>query len=369
MRARVTFSVLSALIVLGCGLRAQEIVKCPDQSLSLAERWKWATRDGAQQTGGKEYWVGYCIERLMNENSYMNSGNSWSGNMELRRSIYDLLSGDTTRHAEGRQSWGGMRRNNIVKVLKDVAILFRISGSLGDDGSIRKLDVSNMELSVDLRKKPLVWLGRAEDDQSVRLLKDLFVRQSSDVLKKDLLTAIGIHQNSREVFPFLVDVLKGAETDDIRSQAAFWLGQQNRSEGLAVLITAAQDDRSAKVKEQAVFGISQLSSEESTEALISLVRKARDTRVRAKAAFWLGQKASEEAVATLESIIADDEVTDVQRQALYALAQIHTPEGVDRLIKIATTHMNPRIRKQAIQCLGQSDDSRALDALIAIVRK
>lgn len=357
------------MILLACGLRAQAVVRCPDQSLPLGERWKWAGRDGARQTGGKEYWVGYCIERLMNEDSYMNSGNFWSGRMESRRSIYDLLSGDSARHAEGRRMWGGMRRNNIVKVMKEVAILFRISGSPSDNGSVRKLDVSNMELSVDLRNKPLVWLGRAEDGQSVGLLKDLFVRQSSDVLKKDLLMAIGIHQNSGEVFPFLVGVLKGEEADDIRSQAAFWLGQQNQSEGLPLLIVAAQDDRSAGVKEQAVFGISQLSSEESTEALIGLARKAIDTRVRAKAAFWLSQKASEKVVATLESIIADDEATDVQRQALYALAQIHTTEGVDRLIKIATTHQNPRIRKQAIQCLGQSDDSKALDALIAIVRK
>ncbi|HCA80313.1 MAG TPA: hypothetical protein DEP53_11340 [Bacteroidetes bacterium] len=369
MRARVILSILPALIVLAFGLSAQDIVRCPDQNLSLGERWKWAARTGAREAGGKEYWIGYCIERLMNEDSYMNSGNFWSGSMESRRSIYDLISGDSTRHAEGRRSWGGMKRNNIVKVLKEVAILFRVSGSLSDEGSIKKLDVSNMELSVELRNKPLVWLGRADDDQSVGLLKDLFVRQSSDVVKKDLMTAIGIHQNSREAFPFLAGVLKGDQADEIRSQAAFWLGQQNRSEGLAVLIAAARDDRSAKVKEQAVFGISQLSSEESTEALITLARKARDTKVRAKAAFWLGQKASEKAVAALESIIADDEVTDVQRQALYALAQIHTAEGVDRLIKIATTHPNPRIRKQAIQCLGQSDDSRALDALIAIVRK
>lgn len=369
MRARVTHPILFVLFVLACESGAQGIIQCPDQNLPLGERWKWATREGARQAGGKELWVGYCIERLMNEDSFMNSGNFWSGRMESRRSIYDLLSGDSARHAEGRRMWGGMRRNNIVKVMKEVAILFRISGSPSDNGSVRKLDVSNMELSVDLRNKPLVWLGRAEDDQSVGLLKDLFVRQSTDVLKKDLLTAIGIHQNSGEVFPFLAGVLKGEEADDIRSQAAFWLGQQNHSEGLALLIVAAQDDRSAKVKDQAIFGISQLSSDESTEALISLARKAKDAKVREKAAFWLGQKASAKAVATLESIIADDEVTDVQRQALYALAQIHTPEGVDRLIKIATTHQNPRIRKQAIQCLGQSDDSRALDALIAIVRK
>lgn len=368
MRRRATLSLLSALMFVACGLKAQEVIRCPDQSLSLGERWKWASRDGARLVGGKEFWVGYYIKRLMDEDSYLNSGNFYSGSMDSQRSIYDIISGDTSRQTSENRTWGGARRGTIVKVLKEVAILLRVSGRLGDEGSLKKLDVSNMELYVDLRNKPLLWLGGAEDDQSVSLLKDLHDRQSPTELKKDLVLAIGIHQNSRGAFPFLVGVLKSEQADNIRAQACFWLGQQNRSESLSVLMDAAQDDHSAKVKEQAVFAISQLSSDESTEGLISLARKPRDAKVRAMAAFWLGQKASQKAVATLESIIADDEETDVQRQALYALAQIRASEGVDRLIRIAKTHPNPRIRKQAIQCLGQSDDPRALDALIAIVR-
>lgn len=368
MRPRAALSILTLLTVLTCGLRTQEIIRCPDPQLSLSERWKWVARDGAQRAG-TDFWVGYSIKRLMSEDSYLNSGNLWSGGMKPRRTIYDLVSGDTSRHSDRRQMLGGQGRNNIVKVLKNVAILVHVSGRLSDDGCMKKLEVSNMELSVDLRGRPFVWLGGAEDDQSVGLLKSLFDHQSSDDLKKDLLTAIGVHQNASEALPFLVDVLTGDQADNIRSQAAFWIGQQNRSETLPVLIKAAQNDRSSKVKEQAVFALSQLSSEESTEALISLARTSRDTKVRSKAAFWLGQKASEKAVAALESIVADDEVTEVQRQALFGLAQIHTPEGVERLIKIATTHTNSRIRKQAVQCLGQSDDPRALDALISIVRK
>ena len=369
MRARAALSLLLTSMFVAIRLNAQVVVRCPDENLSLGERWKWASRDDARPAAEKEYWVGYCIKRLMSEDSYMNSGNFYSGGMDARRSMYDIISGDTTRRTGENRTWGGSGRNKIVKVLKEVAILFRVAGTLTDVSSLKKLELSNMELYVNLRNKPLLWLGGADDEQSVRLLKELFDRPSSAELKTDLVTANGIHQNSKEAFPFLVGVLKSQRDDNIRSQAAFWLGQQNRSESLSVLMEAAQEDRSAKVKEQAVFAISQLPSDESTEALITLARKAADKKVRAKAAFWLGQKASQKAVATLESIIDDDEESDVQRQALYALAQIHTSDGVDRLIKIAGTHTNPRIRKQAIQCLGQSDDPRALDALIAIVRK
>jgi HEAT repeat protein len=368
MNSRATLSLLSALIAMTFGLQAQEVFRCPDQNLSLSERLKWASREGARRAGEKDFWVGYCIKRLMSEGSYMNSGNlSWGG-MDTRRSIYEIISGDTTRHPAEKRTWRSSDRHSVIKVVKEVGILFRVSGDPGDEGALKKLDISDMELSVDLQNKALFWLGWAEDDQSVNLLKDLFDRLKSIGLKKEILTAISIHQNSGKVYPILVGVLKSDQADEVRAQATFWLGQQNHAESLSVLVDAAQDDRSSRVKEQAVFAISTLSSDESTEALINLARKSRDSKVRAKAAFWLGQKASKKAVATLESIIGDDEETDVQRQALFALAQIHSSDGVDRLIKIARTHPNPRIRKQAIQCLGQSDDPRALDALIAIVR-
>ncbi|MCX6133529.1 MAG: HEAT repeat domain-containing protein [Ignavibacteriales bacterium] len=369
MRTRSFLSLLSALVFLASGLEGQSVVRCPDAHRSLGERLRWASSECARLIGGKEYWIGYSIKRLMHEGSYLSSGSLYSGDMDGTCSLNDVVAGDTSRHGAGDRMWGGVERNELVKVLKEVAILARISGNLGDDGSLKKLNVSDMELHADLRNEPLLWLGGADDDQSVALLIEFFGRQSSVDLRKDLLTAIGIHQNSRESFSFLVTVLRGEQTDNVRSQAAFWIGQQNRPECLRVLTDAAQDDRSAKVREQSVFALSQLSSEESVESLIALARGAKDMKVRAKAAFWLGQKASLKAVATFESIIADDEEIDVQRQALYALAQIRTPEGADRVIIIANTHPNLRIRKQAIQCLGQSKDPRALDALIAIVRK
>ncbi len=368
MPTRTIFAFVFALFISVSVMHAQAVVLCPDQSLSLTERWKWASQNGARLAGGKDLWVGYCIKRLMNEDSYMNSGNFYSSSMETRRSLYDILLGDSSRRSSENRSWSDRARNKIVKVMKDVAILVRMDGGFDDEASVRKLSVSNMDLFVDLRNKPLVWLGDAVDDQSVTLLKVLYDRQSSTDLRKDLLTAIGIHQSSKQAFQFLAGVLKSEQAENIRTQAAFWLSQQDREESLPLLVEAAQNDRSTKVREQSVFAISQLSSDESAEALINLARTARDTKVRAKAAFWLGQKASKKAVATLESIIADDEETDVQRQALYALAQIHSTDGLERLIKIAKTHPNPRVRKQAIQCLGQSDDPKALDALIAIVR-
>lgn len=253
--------------------------------------------------------------------------------------------------------------------MKDVALLFFVSRNSSSTHVIQKINECTMELTFNLKDKPLFWLGTYGDDESIRRLKEVFGEATTVDLKKDLVEAIGIHQHSRDAFPFLSNLLTGQESDDVRAKAAFWMGEQDNPEGLKVLIEVAEKDRSLKVREEAVFAISRLDSDEATDALISLARKADNPKVRGKAAFWLGQKASRKVVATLENIIADDEETGVQKQALFALSQIKDTEGVERLINVATSHPNPRIRKQAIQILGQSDDPKALEALIEIVRK
>ena len=360
--------ILALFSLLSASLTAQPLIQCPTQSAPLQERWRWALKEGQSRSSQSEFWIGYCIKRLMEKDSYIGSGNMYSGNaMRGRPSLYDMISGANESSKQSSGDWKYAERSNVEKVMKDVALLFRLSG----DGkpSIVTIDVSDMELHADLTGYPLLWLGGADDDPSVNLLKDLFVQLSTVKVKKQLVRSVGIHQRSAESFPFLKSLLKSDEPDDVRSQAAFWLGEQNHADALQLLVAVARDDQSIKVREQAVFAVSRIESDESTDALIDLALKTKDSRIRAKAAFWLGEKASQQAVATLEGIVADDEETDVQRQALYALARVHDEAGIDRLIRIAKTHPNPRIRKQAIQCLGQTGDPKALDALIEIVRK
>ena len=368
MRARRASSLIVGLVLCVAAVSAQEVLRYPGQNAALEDRWNWASREGVRVADGRDFWIGYSIKRLMSEGSFINSGTFVDGGWEHSRNLYDIISGDSAGHAPMRWTSDGGDKSNILRVIKEVSVLLMFSGDPNENGSLKRVELSSMELCVNLQHKTLMWLGSADDDQSVSLLKEQFDRRVPAAVRKELVTAIGIHQNGAAVFGILRNVLKNDEADDVRSQAAFWLSQQGKPDGLTVLLEAAENDRSQRVKEQAVFAVSQLQTEESLDALIALAKSARDSKVRGKAAFWLGQRASQKAISTLESILTDDDQTEVQRQALYALAQIHTPDGVDRLIKIARTHPNPRIRKQAIQCLGQTDDPKAVDALIAIVR-
>ncbi len=266
----------------------------------------------------------------------------------------------------------GFRRgggSSVFKRLKDVAILVRCSNLSSGGPAIDNVDLCTMDVTTDLKKMPVFWVGSADDSQSVQLLKRLYANSTSNDAKKSIVQGIGIHQLADEVYPTLRDILKGSDADEVRARAALWIGEQHSTIGLQLLMDVAQNDRSLKVREQAVLAIGLIDDDASIDALITLVRKADNTKVRARAAMWLGQKASQKAVSTLEDVIQGDDDSDVQRQALYALSNSKDRGAIDLLIKIAKTHSNPRIRKQAIQILGQTNDPKALDALIEFVKK
>ncbi|HEY6953057.1 MAG TPA: HEAT repeat domain-containing protein [Bacteroidota bacterium] len=360
--------VCSALLCMHQPLRAQNVVGYVGRDSSLTGRWSWALAEAHRSPGKGEFWVGYSIKRLMDEDAYILSGSVFSGSVQQDRpNLYDVIEGKSSK-AIVTTAWRSHERPGIFKRLKDVAVLFLFSDGSSGIPSVDRIDLCTMELSVDLQKKPLYWLGFADDVESVRHLIGVFSQPVSIDVKKRLVETIAIHQHSDDVYPFLVSVLEGSEQDGVRARAAFWIGEQKNPESLRLLMETAQQDRSRKVREESVFAISQTDGDSSVDALITLARSANDAKVRSKAAFWLGQKTSTKAVATLEDIIAGDEDTDVQRQALYGLSQIKDNEAVNRLIRVAKSHPNPRIRKLAIQILGQTDDPKALEALIDIAR-
>jgi len=352
----------------------QQVVQYEGPDVSFEGKWSWALKEGSR-VSGNGFWVAYSVQRLMDENSYIATGMHFNGSVDNRTSLYDVIlenqpySGTSADSSRKRRTGGlsvmSRGRKTIFKVMKDVAILVFYSEG---GNKVEDVQLANMELNVDLKKKPLVWLGPANDDASVSNLEKIYQDVSLAELKENIVNAIGIHQQAQGSFSFLVKTLKSNEPVKARSQAAFWIGQRARPEALNVLSEVAQSNDAREVREQTVFAISQIESDEALDKLINLARKANDSEVRRKATFWLGQKASRKAVGALEDMLADDDDTEVQKQALNALAQMQGGLGVEKVIQVAKAHPKLKIRKQAIISLGNSDDPRAREALIEIAR-
>jgi hypothetical protein len=338
-----------------------------DRSLSEA---------GKSAAAGRPFWVGYAVDRLIGENSHVGSysGDRWTGEL----SIADILAGKT--RAEAGQSGAGTVREAASaaldrldrpdgpekKVVKPLGLFLQYQD--GKSLSLVKCRMSDLDLSLDFEGMPLYWLGKAPDVESLALIEGLYGRSRGGEIREDLLAAAGCHGAPRLVLPFLEKILTGDGPDELRKDAAFWIGQQNDAAGLALLSKAARSDRSEEVREGAVFGISQVELPAAVDEIISLARGAEKHDVRKQAVFWLSQMAAKKSGDVLEKIAVEDADLEIQEQAIFALSELPDGQGLDALIRLARTHRDPRLRKKAVFWLGESEDPRALEALVAIVK-
>jgi hypothetical protein len=366
------------IALVGGTICAQPAVVCPNTAQPLAERWGWAGREAGERGWNRGYWVGYSIVKSMGENWFI--GSCFTDSRRNRPSLCEMLGLSpcpTEREVMGPNHNLTMtgcltivndRAGNVCKIPKEVGILFHLDGKKSRE-YFHDIKMSNLSLHVNLENEPVLWLGTADDSESVLFLQSKYTREESEDVQASIVSAVGIHQSSELVSSFLIRVVNGEDRTEVRKNAVFWLGQTNSDPALKLLLGIAETDRSEDVRGEAVFAISEMEENKGEDQLISLARTAKDPEVRKKAMFWLGQKASEKSTAALENIVNDDKDTEIQKSAVFALTQLPDEEGLDALIKIAETHQNPRVRKEAIFWLGETGNDRALNALIEILRK
>ena len=137
--------------------------------------------------------------------------------------------------------------------------------------------MSNLSLHVDLEEQPLLWLGSADQAQSVSFLESIFSESNSREMKKHLIMAIGLHAESKAGVTFLERTLQGSESSEVREEAAFWLGQTNTDGARLILFETAQNDQSRNVREKAIFALSQMRSEACTDAISTIAKSSMST--------------------------------------------------------------------------------------------
>ncbi len=353
-----------------------QTIQTKDSGKTLGQCFEMAHKEAAAKGYHYGYWIGYSIQRIMDEHSFI--GSYYSEKKRNHPTLSKIISGARLNNIdqpdmdigycqiiEGMVSAGADDKPR-KKVTKEIGILFHFNGT-----SNRELDdikISNLSLHVNLENDPLIWLSGFNNEQSITFLREQFKNISSADIQEDIVRAVGLHEASDQTFLFLKGILASDSKNSLREEAAFWLGQQNTDEALTTLMGTAQKDKSEDVREKAIFAISQIENEKATESLIKLARESDDRNVRNKAMFWLSQRASEKAALVINDIAQNDDDTEVQKQAVFALTQLSDNESITSLINIARTHRNPEVRKSAIFWLGQSEDKRALDAIVEIIK-
>ena len=225
----------SASISTGYG---EKILHHPKPTDPLKNRWSWAKKQSESKTYRDGFWIGYNIQKWMGIHSFTGSY-SWprrDDDPSLTEVLFNIkvkdLTPDMSYDKMIRQTAQRVydeidgRKKSEKKVLKDVALLFHFSKNDKGKIGLSKIKISNLSLHVDLKNLPVIWLGKADNDQSIPLLTGFYKDADSDDLKGRFVSAVGVHETSQKAINFLDNVLQSKDHDTIRKKAASWLGDQ-----------------------------------------------------------------------------------------------------------------------------------------------
>jgi HEAT repeats len=321
-----------------------------------------ATMTELEKSATTALWVGYAVNAVAGQHSIC-CGNYNDGE-SCRKCA--LENGDARDAVKTKNEVS--KSPVLLEGGRRLTVLFRVQ-----DKQVMRVKVATEECILDADGLGFVWLTAVKRAESVAFLGE-YVRNGNlsehggQSVGDEALMAIALHDGP-EAQAALESLTAPAQPEELRKQAAFWLGVARGKEGLTALQRMAKNDPSTEVRGHVAFALSVSKEPAALEEMIRMAREDESGHVRGQAIFWLAQKAGKRAVGAIEGAIANDPDTDVKKQAVFALSQLPKDEGVPKLIQIAENNRNPEVRKQAMFWLGQSQDPRALSFFEKVLLK
>jgi len=299
-------------------------------------------------------WVGYSVDQIAGDRGVCCGNYDGDGNCGTCRLENDHNSTSGTAKTADQPG-----RTITLEGPRQLVVLFRLEGR-----QFMRIRVASENCTLDAGGLPFVWLTGVKPAESVALLESYvhaapFESRGDHGIGHGALTAIALHADSSADRAF-ESFVRPDQPQELRRQAAFWLGAARGKFGLATLLQMAKSDPDSDVRAHVAFGLSVSHESGALEEMIRMAHDDSSSHVRGQALFWLAQKAGKKAVSTISGAIENDPDTDVKKKAVFALSQLPKDEGVPKLIEVAQTNRNPEVRKQAMFWLGQSNDPRAL---------
>ena len=270
----------------------------------------------------------------------------------------------------------------------------------GSDGSsVSRVELYNLDAARDF-KYAVYWLGKANDDESLSLLKTVLASNGKSSASERLVDAIGLHK-SREVEVILKEVFSTSGSLEVRKKALFWLGSLEGTTDL-LLQVAQNGQENVEIRKQAVEGIGRSDSSQAMSSLESIYDSKKspdlklriieeasrnanpavavtflfkvaesepDYNVRQVAIAYLARMAGDRSLASGGTGNGNDEETQLQLHAISAILQRPATEAVPFLIEMAKTNPKPLVRERAIRSLASIQDPRVLSFFREILEK
>jgi HEAT repeat protein/beta-lactamase regulating signal transducer with metallopeptidase domain len=338
-----------------------DVLLHPDPSQPLTRRDEWAHAE-ASRRGYREYWVGHSIapnpafgEGVLMGRFDHNGGlviGDGDGDGDGENSITISCGLMTTRSVHELKLPGVPLAPIVGAEPAEVGVLYLCTGRSGRT-SVRRVHLATASLAVDFEGLPLLWLGRSDDQESVRDALARMDRAKSDEIRRDLVAVVGAHATSAVVVPELTRILASSRDEELRGQAADWLACHPTMEALTALDGAARRDRSGDVRREAAEAVSEMQFAPAFDVLVALTRELEDSDARGEAVEGLGERTEPAAIPTLEQIANNDRDSEIQCEAVETLGEIPSGAGLSSVSAIAHGHPDEEVRREAVETYGE----------------
>jgi HEAT repeat protein len=218
----------------------------------------------------------------------------------------------------------------------------------------------------EAREQAIFWLGQLPDESAVGLLERILRDSRESSIKDKAIFALSQHQSGRGM-PVLRDFATSTrESEKLRGQAIFWLGQR-RGESTQFLRNLYSSLDSEELKDKVIFSLSQQKGA-NDEWLLDLVSNSREPmEMRKKALFWAGQTGAP--MSRLASIYSRTTEREMKEQMIFVFSQRREAAAFDKLMDIARNDPDRDARRKAMFWLGQSKDPRVASMLSDIINR
>lgn len=205
-----------------------------DGSVPLEERWRWALERAQANRPAGGHWTAFSIRRELGPHAH--AGTTDINLLFYVRALASALAGESAEPTH------------------DLFFFFGFGPGAARDEDLRQVLVSNRPQTLALGRRPLIWLGRAPEEQSVpllmRLYRRLYPREPSD----SLIVAAAAHTRPEaltEVAAVLEEIAFGDWRPSVQREAVDALCRLPFDVGADSVRRLAREHPSRAVREEA----------------------------------------------------------------------------------------------------------------------
>ncbi|MBD3287561.1 hypothetical protein GF337_02050 [candidate division KSB1 bacterium] len=327
-----------------------EVYKLENPIFSLPQKINLALKQSISDKSIKRIWLAYFIRNeydSRNINFYPNTKCVNKKYPILRELIHGRISESDLLHKNDRTLSHCNHQFSEKKNVDELVILLDYYLESGHP-KILQLLVSTFETHFDLENKPIYWLGKSTENESIDLLIKLFSLNSEVFLRNQIIIGVSSHPAGRKIYDFLDKILSENHEKELKENAIFSLGNLATSYSDRILSKFIRKSDDDNLNKKAILALSQSENPKTFHLLTAIAIKGDNKSVRKEAIFSLSQIEHQKRLDVLRRIAFMDKHCDIQKFAVFVLGQMQNPGAANVLHQLSKKHPSRNIRKKAL---------------------